>query len=144
MLRLLLALVTAMLWTSASAAQDTLSLSQAIALTLANNPALRAADAGVGEADQRLEQARSGYLPRVNIVESWQRSDQPVFVFSSLLSQRRFGPEHFAIDALNHPDSVNNFRTLFAVEQPIFDGARTPSGVRAAKLGQTDLQHFQK
>jgi hypothetical protein len=44
MLRLLLALVTAMLWTSASAAQDTLSLSQAIALTLANNPALRAAD----------------------------------------------------------------------------------------------------
>jgi len=121
----------------AAAGQEPLSLQQATALTLAHHPALRAADAGGREADERLHEARAGYWPTASIVESWQRGDQPVFVFGSLLSQRRFSAEHFAIDALNHPDPLNNFRTLFAVEQPIFDGARTPASVRAAQLGQT-------
>ena len=127
----------ALLWAAAGAAQEPLTLPQAISLTLANNPAVRAADAGGKEAAERLEQAQAGYFPRVNVVESWQRGDQPVFVFSSLLSQRRFGLENFRIDALNHPDATNNFRAMFAVEQPIFDGTRTPSAIKAARIGQS-------
>jgi outer membrane protein TolC len=127
----------ALLWAAAGAAQEPLTLPQAISLTLANNPAVRAADAGGKEAAERLEQAQAGYFPRVNVVESWQRGDQPVFVFSSLLSQRQFGPENFRIDTLNHPDAINNFRTMFAVEQPIYDGTRTPSAIKAARIGQS-------
>jgi outer membrane protein TolC len=133
----MLLLLAALLWAATSAAQEPLTLPQAVALTLANNPAVRAAEAGGKEADARLETAQAGYLPRVNVVESWQRGDQPVFVFSSLLSQRQFGAENFRIDALNHPEATNNFRTMFAVEQPIFDGTRTPSAVKAARIGQS-------
>jgi len=130
-------LLLALLWAAPGAAQEPLTLPQAISVTLVNNPAVRAAEAGGKEAAERLEQARAGYFPRVNVVESWQRSDQPVFVFSSLLSQRRFGLENFRIDALNHPDATNNFRAMFAVEQPIFDGTRTPSAIKAARIGQS-------
>lgn len=67
--------------------------------------------------------ARAGYLPTVDLIESWQRGNQPVFVFSSLLAQRQFTAANFAIQALNHPDAVNNFRTGLTVDQPVFNGA---------------------
>jgi len=120
---------------SLAAAQEPLTLADAVARTLAQNPAVRAVDAGVKEAGSRVDAARSGYMPRLRIAESWQRGDQPVFVFGSILSQRRFTEANFAIDALNHPDPVNNFKTMIGVQQVIFDGARTSAGVRAAKLG---------
>ena len=41
--------------------------------------------------------------------ETWQRGNQPVFVFGSLLNQRRFTAADFALDALNHPDAIDNF-----------------------------------
>jgi hypothetical protein len=41
------------------------------------------------EAARRVTRARAGYWPRVDVTESWQRGDQPVFVFSALLAQRR-------------------------------------------------------
>jgi len=122
------------LGTTVGHAQEPLTLEQAIAWTLAGNPAVHVSDAGIREAAERVTQARAGYLPRVNLVESWQRSDQPVFVFSSLLSQRRFTDAGFAIDALNHPDAHDNFRTAVAVEQPVFDGTRTATALRAARL----------
>ena len=124
-------------WLGASVglAQEPLTLADAVARALVANPAVRAAAAGANEAGARLDQARAGFLPRVSLVESWQRGNQPVFVFSSLLSQRRFTEAGFAIDTLNHPDPLNNFRAAIAVEQPIFDGTRTRAGVRAAALG---------
>jgi len=120
---------------AAAAAQEPLTIADAVARALAKNPAVRAAQAGAGEADARLDQARSGYFPRVNLVESWQRGNQPVFVFGSILSQRRFTEANFAIDALNHPDPVNNFKTAIVVQQPLFDGLATSAGLRAAHIG---------
>lgn len=135
--RTVLAGMATLLWAAPSRAQDPIAMPQAIALAVSNNPSVRAAEAGYKAAQQRVDQAQAGYFPRVSVVESWQRSDQPVFVFSSLLSQRSFGPQHLQFDALNHPEPLNNFRTTFAVEQAIFDGARTPSAVKAARLGES-------
>lgn len=121
---------------TAARAQEPLSLDDAIQRAVRQNPAIRAAAAGVQEAAARADQARAGWLPRVDITESWQRGDQPVFVFGSLLAQRQFGPENFAIDALNHPASINNFRTAITAEQLVFDGGRRESGIRQASLGE--------
>src|SRR5215510_5578011 len=85
-------------------AQETLTLRQAVDLALRSNPLVAAADAGEKEADARIHQARSGYLPRVQFSESLQRSDNPVFVFISLLTQRQFSEGKFAIGPLNRPD----------------------------------------
>ena len=87
-----------------------------------------------GEAEARVRKARSGFWPRVDLSETVQRGNQPVFVFSSLLSQRRFSVANFAIPALNHPEPVTNTRTSIAVEQPVFDAGLTLLAVEAANL----------
>ena len=117
------------------AAQGPLSLKDAVGLALTKHPSMEAAAAEVKAAEARREQARSGYLPKVNYSESWQRSDNPVFVFSSLLTQHQFSEQNFAIGPLNRPDAMNNFQSQLAVDQPIFDAGVTRKQVRSAELG---------
>lgn len=119
-----------------SHAQAPLSLADAMQRARTSTPEARALAAAQLEAVERVRQARSGYLPRVDITESVQRGNQPVFVFSSLLSQRRFSERDFAIPALNEPDAITNVRTAVVVEQSIFDAGRTRFGVREAQLGR--------
>src|SRR5687768_17466058 len=105
-----------------AAAQTQLTLTDAIARARAQNPDAGRSAAAEREAAQRVTQARSGYWPRVDVAESWQRGNQPVFVFSSLLGQRQFTAADFALGALNHPDALDNFRSAVTVEQPVLDG----------------------
>ena len=116
-------------------AQTPLTVTAAIARARAHNPDAGASAAAEREAAERLTQARAGYLPRVDVAESWQRSNQPVFVFSSLLAQRQFTAADFALNALNHPDAVDNFRSAVVIEQSLFDGA-TRASVAAAGIGR--------
>lgn len=99
---------------------------------VARNASLRAARSAVDEAGERVTQAKSDFYPRVSVSETWQRGDQPVFVFSSLLSARRFAAANFAIDALNHPDPIGFFQTTFGVEQVLFDGGRQRAAADSA------------
>jgi outer membrane protein TolC len=105
-------------------AQEPLTLDEALQATLSQNASLRAARAAASEADAQVDVARSVFFPRVSFSESWQRGNQPVFAFSSLLSARRFAAENFAIEALNHPAAIGFFRASVAVEQIVFDLGR--------------------
>jgi outer membrane protein len=58
-----------------------------------------------------------------------------VFVFSSLLAQRQFTADDFALGALNHPDALDNFRSALMVEQSLFDRA-TGANVAAAGISR--------
>jgi outer membrane protein len=121
--------------TPAGAAQlELLTLAQAIEKSLRANPDLEAAAATTQEARERLVVARSGRLPRVEIVEGWQRGNQPVFVFGSLLNQRRFSDANFAVGELNRPDPLDNFHAAASLEQVVFDGHRTSAAIRAAEI----------
>lgn len=112
-------------------AQERLTLDDAVRQTLERNPGVTAAKAAERAAGADLEQARAGWLPRVDYVEAWQRSNQPVFVFGSLLAQSRFGASNFALDALNHPDAINNFRGALTLEQTLADLGQ-PARMRVA------------
>jgi outer membrane protein TolC len=116
--------------------QEVVSLDRAVQAALAHNRTLAAARAGTDEADARVAITRSRFFPRASFVESWQRGDQPVFVFGSLLSARRFAASNFAIDALNRPDSIALFHGALAIEQMVFDGGRTRAEVSAAATGR--------
>ena len=118
-----------------ASAQPPLSLSEAIARAKARNPDVGTAAAAEREAAERVTQARGGYFPKVDVAESWQRGNNPVFVFSSLLAQRRFTAADFALNALNHPAATDNFRAAISVEQPLFDRT-TAANVRAASIGR--------
>jgi outer membrane protein TolC len=115
--------------------QEALSLKDAVRAALDRNQGIAASAAVQDAAAARIRQARSGYLPKVNYQESWARSDNPVFVFSSLLTQRQFGEQNFAIGTLNRPDFLNNFQSLVTAEQPLFDAGKTRRAVRTAELG---------
>jgi len=71
-------------------AQPPLSLSEAIARAKARNPDAGSTRAAEREAAERVTQVRGDYFAKVDVAESWQRGNHPVFVFSSLLVQRRF------------------------------------------------------
>jgi outer membrane protein TolC len=118
----------------AAVAQTPLTLEEAITRAQGDTPDARALASAIDEAKARIERAESGFWPRVDVSETVQRGNQPVFVFGSLLSQRRFTAANFAIPALNNPDPVTNTRTAVALEQPVFDAGLTRLGVEAAKL----------
>jgi outer membrane protein TolC len=116
-------------------AQSPLSLSDAVARAHARNPDAIAATAAEREAAERVTQARGGYFPRLDVVESWQRGNQPAFVFSSLLAQRGVAMADFSVAALNHPDALDNFRSAISVEQSVFDRG-IAAHLRAASIGR--------
>jgi outer membrane protein TolC len=140
-LRFTLALCAAVVLTTAPArAQGPLTLDDAIGRALRQNPSVRVAQAAQRESSERVRQARAGWFPRVDVTESWQRGNQPVFVFGSLLAQRQFTEANFAVEALNHPDPITNYRTGISVDQVVFDGVRTPSATRSAAIGEEIAQ----
>jgi outer membrane protein TolC len=127
------------LWTVLAAtgqAQESLTLESAARLALASHPAVEAAAAGEREAAAGTRAAEAGYLPRLSWMESYTRSNNPVYVFGSLLNQKQFGPANFAVAALNNPAALNNFQSLVRVEQTLFDAQRTKNAVRAARLAE--------
>ena len=105
-------------------AQDPMSLKDAVHLALTQNKSIGASKAARKAAEARVGQAQGGRLPKVNYSESWTRSDNPVFVFSSLLTQRQFGEQNFQIQTLNRPGFLNNFQSQVTAVQPLFDAGR--------------------
>jgi outer membrane protein TolC len=105
-------LVATLCVAQSASAQSPLSLSEAIARAKAHNPDVGSAAAAEREAAERVTQVRGGYFPKVDVAESWQRGNHPVFVFNSLLAQGQgqFTAADFALDALNHPAATDNFR----------------------------------
>jgi outer membrane protein len=115
-------------------AQGPLSLREAVQLALRDNQAITASKAEMRASEARTEEARAGWLPKLNYWESFARSDNPVFVFSSLLEQHQFTAENFNIGPLNRPDSSNNFQSQLTVDQPLYDAGQSRNAVKSADL----------
>ncbi|HUX68636.1 MAG TPA: TolC family protein [Terriglobales bacterium] len=112
-----------------------LSLRQAVAEALRHSPRLRAAAANQDQAQAGVAAARAGRLPRLDLDEGFTRSNNPVAVFGTLLSQQRFTAADFALPALNQPAPLNNFQTRLTASVPLFDARQAQLRVREAKLG---------
>ena len=124
-------------------AAEQLTLSQALARALEHNPEL-AIDAPVRDAAQSdLAASRAGYLPRVDFEQSYTGGNNPVYVFGTLLTQRRFTAANFALPSLNSPDAIDNLQTRLAGQANIWDFGRTRRRVEGARLGleMTDRSH---
>ena len=117
-------------------AQDPLSLRDAARLALRENRSVAASRSGVAGAEAQIDEARSAKLPKLNYSESFVRSNNPVFVFSSLLTQHQFGPQNFDIGPLNRPGSINNFQSVLSVDQTVFDAGQTRNAVKSADLSR--------
>ena len=119
-----------------------LDLETAIEKALENDPQTKISDSQTKIAESKIAEAKTGKDISVEFSQSAVRSNNPVFVFGSLLEQGRFSAANFALDSLNHPDGLNNFRTLLSAQKPIFDRRQTSSRVSRAELAkqQSELQ----
>ena len=118
---------------SARPAEDPpLRLQDAVSAALERNPTIASTRAGRDLAVARLREARAMWMPRVDATETIMRSDNPVFVFGSLLEQGRFGAQHFDPAFLNDPDALDNFRLALNVRYTVFDQLRRLNAVRGA------------
>lgn len=113
-----------------------LTLSQAVDIALSKNPATQSTAAGRKLAEAQLREAKAGRMPVLKASETFTNSNNPVFVFGSLLEQGRFGVSNFATNTLNNPDPISNFRSALTLSFPLFDQRRTATQVAQARIRQ--------
>ena len=124
-------------------AQERLTLPEAAARALENNPDLAIDAPGQQAARLEFKAAKAGYLPRLDFEQSYLAGNNPVFVFGTLLSQQRFTAENFSLPSLNAPSSLDNLQTRVTVQQTIWDFGRTRNARDQSRLGvqMADLSH---
>ncbi len=122
-MKLILAVVTLLFMFPSvlNAEERTVTLKEAIALALANNNLVKAAEYESKAADLGVSSSRSRWFPRVFLDENFTLSNSPTKVFMMKLDEGRFTQNDFLIENLNHPASASDFRTAFTLEQPLFD-----------------------
>jgi outer membrane protein len=124
------------------AAQQRLSLSEAVTKALENNPDLAVDKPGQEAARYEFNATKAGYLPRLDFEQSYLAGNNPVFVFGTLLTQQAFTAQNFALPSLNSPAAIENLQTRATVQQNIWDFGRTGDRREQAKLGITMSDQF--
>lgn len=114
------------------AAQEPLTLRNAIALALKENPDAAVARAGCDEAAAGAAMARTQLLPQVSFLEDMSRGNDPVYVFGTKLRQGRFTQADFSLPALNRPDAIGNFASRFSGQWMAFDFFRMQKLIASA------------
>lgn len=119
---------------AAAAEEPTLTMGQAVQTALQHNPAVAAARSSAEAADARARQARGFRLPRVDLTEMYDRTDNPAEAFAFQLNQERFDFPTFAQSDPNNPQPVTTWMTRLEVVQPLYTG-----GKLSARIGQATL-----
>ena len=128
---------------AASVHAEELSFRKAAELLIQNNPVLAQRKLQSDAAREQRDQGRAGYYPQIEFLQNWSRSNNPVYVFGTLLNQRQFTEANFAIESLNHPDPLSDVSSKFQLGWLLYDfGGRegklgaANSGYRIARLSE--------
>lgn len=130
-------LAAAAVMAAAMAGAEEITLGQAVSEALAKHPSIEAATAARDGAAARVAEARASWLPRAEVTAASTRSDNPVFVFGSLLEQGRFGAQHFDPAFLNDPSPLRNDRLALTLRYTLFDQFRRYDTLLETRNGLT-------
>ena len=83
-----------------------LSLPEAIQNALADSPSVFEVQAQVDIAAERAIQARSGFMPQIDVSGAYDRTTNPSRTFATKLNQGLITQEDFNVDRLNNPDPI--------------------------------------
>jgi len=86
-----------------------LDLESAVSKAIESDPEIRSSQTLSKISKERIREARTGWGPTVQISQSFTRSNNPAFVFSSLLEQGRFTGANFSSNSLSGPLPVPLF-----------------------------------
>lgn len=115
---------------------ELITIRQAIDLAESNNPRLKAAAYQIEAAESGITRARSGYLPKVELSETYQRTTNPMWAFGHKLNQESISPADFAADKLNNPDPIDNWGSSLTMTIPIYTGGKVASYNEQARLSK--------
>lgn len=121
-------------------ATDISGLSTAVDAVLSHNAGMKAAEAKIRQAEAGRREVQAMRLPMLSARSQFTRGDQPVYVFGSLMEQGRFGPQNFAIDALNHPGDLTNIQSGLDLGVPLFTGFELASAARVSELAEAQAR----
>ncbi|UFS69988.1 TolC family protein [Geomonas sp. RF6] len=108
--------------TASIAAEDSVTLDEAIQRALASNHLIKAASSTMKAAEASVDVARTRYLPSVFLDSGALVSTTPSRVFMMKLDEGRIAPAtDFAPSNLNHPSPRGDFQTSFTLQQPLVD-----------------------
>ncbi len=122
------------LWGQSTPADQPLSLQEAVQVAMKNNPTVKASAAYAQAVREGIAEAKSGRYPHFDFSEGFTRGNNPVYVFGTLLTQRQFGAQDFALNFLNTPLPLDNFETQFTGTMPLYDAGQTSRMIRDARL----------
>jgi len=124
-------------------AQSDLTLQEAANLMKKGNPVLsqRALDTQAAKAEKQMVVAT--YFPSLDFVQSFSNSNNPVYVFSSLLNQQKFTSANFDVDRLNSPDALSDYSSRFQLGWLLYDFGNRENRNAVADTGIqiSELQH---
>jgi outer membrane protein TolC len=123
-----------------------LSLKTAVQMALENNHQIKAFAYSVSASQQDVHIARGELLPKIAIEENLTRTDIPANVFSYKLNQQRFSSADLAgaPGTFNSPGYLNNYQTVFSIEQPLFVPAAFIGHDIADKQSQAKSEEYQR
>jgi len=123
---------------------EVLDLDTAVAVALAGNPTLAAAEDRVRQAKARLDQARSAYWPRLDATMSGSRLSLSDRVYEEQLTQARFFNPTIDIE-----DPEDYYRARLFATWVLFDGferkfqnAAARTGVDQSKMAQREVRRI--
>jgi outer membrane protein len=123
---------------SSASEPNQLSLAQAVEIALRRNPLAVGSRLGRGLANSHMAEAKGSRLPILQLTQTTIRSNNPIFVFGSLLEQSRFKPLNFDPQFLNNPSSFTNVRSAMTFRMPLFDQKQSATRIVQAEIGQQD------
>src|SRR3974377_2614846 len=117
--------LTALALSAAAEEPMPLSLSEAVKMTLANNPMHKAAMADTKAASAGGREAGAPMLPGITFAESFTGGNDPVFVFGTKLRQQEFTAADFALNQLNRHTPIGNDASRFFGAWNLFDSTQS-------------------
>jgi outer membrane protein TolC len=111
----------------------TLSLKDAIGLSIGKNNLVRAAGFTADAARQEIAIASSRYYPEISLEEAFIVSNSPTQTFMMKLDEGRFSQNDFLVNNLNNPGTQHDFRTFVTLHQPIYNPSTAPAKEMAVK-----------
>jgi outer membrane protein len=113
-----------------------LDMAEAVATALRDNPQVQAARHQLDATEAQVTQARSGLLPHLDVSETFDRTNSPLWAFGTRLNQGAIQAADFDPQRLNDPDAINNFKTALTLTWNLFDGGQSWIGWRQAQKNQ--------
>jgi len=127
-------LLVSILFLSAPATAELLTLERAVETTLQNSHSLRGSAQAITAAEAMSVAARADRMPRLGFEYSVNVSDDPLDAFAAKLRSRSVTASDFEPGNLNDPDTSSLFGAALVLKYNLYNGGRTDAEVaRAAR-----------